>query len=109
MGLDAIDREDLLKGFMSKDRLRPRDTFPRPKLDPLFCTGCHKITNLRECWGCKKWFCYDCLVEHMMGCKEWLKIKGDYDILFECERHEICDDCPYRFKCFTSKKIPKKR
>jgi len=101
------DFPDLVKGFVSRDRLSSRDN--SLDIEHIFCEGCHRIANLRECWGCHKWFCYDCLIEHMLGCKEWQKIKGDYDILFECDKHETCDDCSYRFKCYTTKKVPRKK
>ena len=108
MAIGDFPDRDLVKGFMARNRLRPRDPLDIFDKEPHWCAGCHKITELRECWGCKKWFCYECLIEHMMGCKEWQKVKGDYGVLFECDKHETCDDCPYRFKCYTSKKILKK-
>lgn len=114
MGLDALPPE-----FFEKinKRLRPRDSLSeqgfgprdRPGDYPKRCQGCYRTANLRECWGCKNWFCYDCLIEHMIGCPEWLAIKNDFDVIFECNKHEACDDCPLRFKCYTSKKIPKKK
>jgi len=107
MAIGDFPDRDLVKGFVSRDRLRPRDN--PLDIGHIFCEGCHRITDLRECWGCHKWFCYDCLIEHMLGCKEWQKIKGDYDILFECDKHKTCDDCPYRFKCYTTKKILRKK
>jgi len=105
--LPDIPHESSIKSLVSRDRLRPRnDTWSDA---PHWCSGCHRITELRECWGCKKWFCYDCLIEHMMVCPEWQKIKGDYEIIFECDKHETCDDCPLRFKCYTERKIPRKK
>jgi hypothetical protein len=71
------------------------------------CSLCFQRTTLRECWGCHRWYCYDCLVEHMMICPDWLIIKGDYEIIFECNKHKTCDECPLRFKCYTKKKLPK--
>jgi len=96
--------------LIARDRIgfRNRDRFPDFNL-PKWCQGCHRITDLRECWGCHRWFCYECLIEHMMGCKQWQEIKGDYEILFECEKYETCDDCKFRFKCYTRKKIPKRK
>jgi hypothetical protein len=85
------------KGIIARDRLREI-------LEQPWCTGCHRITDLRECWGCKKHFCYECLIEHMMGCEEWQKIKQDYQPIFECSQHETCNDCPLRFKCYTQRK-----
>lgn len=92
------------KGLVARDRFRsPGNIFD----SPVTCAGCHKITTIRECWGCHKYFCYECLIEHMMGCEEWLKVKGEYDIIFECGKHESCDECSYRFKCYTQRRKTK--
>jgi len=105
MAINDFPNYDLVKSLVTRDRFRPRDPVDIFDKAPHWCcTGCHRITNLRECWGCKRWFCYECLIEHMMGCPEWQEIKKDYEIIFECDKHETCDDCSYRFKCYTQRK-----
>ena len=96
------------KGLVARDRFRrPGDLGDIFGDTTIKCAGCRKITTIRECWGCHKYFCYECLIEHMMGCEEWLKVKGEYDIIFECGKHKTCETCPYRFKCYTQRRKPK--
>ena len=54
--------------------------FPKIMFEWTTCPTCLSITTLRQCWGCLQFFCYDCLQEHMIGCKAWQDLKKSKEV-----------------------------